>query len=153
MKKNTAKILPSMKIAIVVSRFNDMITNRLLSGCQKELARMGLKDRMLKVVWVPGSLELPVVAMRLARQRSIDAVICLGSVIRGETIHFELVANNSALGITQVALTTGKPVIFGVITTETVDQAYKRSDEKGDHKGREAAQNAVEMVNLLRSLK
>ena len=141
-----------MRIAIVVSKFNDMITNRLLSGCQKELERLGLKGPQ-KVVWVPGSLEIPVVALRLARQKSVDAVICLGSVIRGETIHFELVANNAASGIAQVALTTGKPAIFGVLTTETVDQATKRSEEKGDHKGREAAQNAVEMVNLLRSLK
>ncbi len=147
---------PSVKglqIGIIVSRFNEMVTSRLLSGCLKELKRLGFQESQLTVVQVPGSFEIPVAALRLAKRRTIDAVICLGAVIRGETLHFELIAHGVALGISQVALSTGKPVIFGVLSTDTIEQAYKRSDDKGDHKGREAAHNAVEMVNLLRDLK
>ena len=140
-------------IGIVVSRFNDFVTKRLLEGCLDEFSKLGVKDRQLTIVWVPGSLEIPVAALRLARRPSIHAVICLGAVIRGETLHFELVSRGAAEGIAQVALTTGKPVIFGVLTTDTVNQAYKRSQEKGDNKGRESARNALEMMNLFSQLK
>ena len=137
------------KFAIVAARFNDFITKRLLEGCLKELSRWGVDRKEITVVWVPGSFEIPLVAMHLARNKNIAVVICLGAVIRGETLHFELIAQAAAVGIAQVALMTGKPVIFGVLTTDTVDQAYKRCDPRGNHKGIEAARNAVEMVNLL----
>ena len=139
-------------VAIVVSRFNEFITNRLLAGCLDELDRSGQSPRKRRVVWVPGSYELPVTALRLARQKNVDAVICLGVVIRGETFHFELVAQGAAQGIMSVALATGKPIIFGVLTTDTINQAYKRSEENGDNKGREAAQTALEMVDALKAI-
>ena len=139
------------QFAIVVSKFNEVITKRLLKGCLQELQKQGAGEKNITVVWVPGSFEIPVAAQRLAGKKTIDAVICLGAVIRGETIHFDLVARAAAEGITQVALLTKKPVIFGVITTETVAQAYKRS-EKGNNKGKDAAEAAVEMVNLLSKL-
>ena len=143
------KKLKAKNFAVVVSHFNDFITKNLLAGCLDELKRSGIKESQIKVYWVPGSLEIPVAALSLARKKSVDAVICLGAVIRGETLHFELVAENAARGIAQASLLTGKPVIFGVLATDTVDQAYKRSQKKGDNKGKDAALAAVEMVNLL----
>ena len=140
------------KYAIVASRFNEFITKRLLDGCLEELYACGVKKTDITVVWVPGSFEIPVVATKLAKKKSIAAVICLGAVIRGETFHFELVAQGAALGIAQAALLTGKPIVFGILTTDTVDQAYKRSQEKGHNKGREAASAAVQMSNLLESI-
>ena len=140
------------RIGIAVSRFNEFITKRLLDACLGELAKRGVKEKDILLVWVPGSLELPVVALRLARKKNVDAVICLGAVIRGETIHFELVARGAADGIMQVAVTTGKPVIFGVLATDTVNQAYARSQEKGDNKGRDAAQAALEMIGALKQI-
>lgn len=141
------------RIAIVVSKFNDFITKRLLEGCLKELKARGVQESLIQVVWVPGSLEIPVAALAMARKKTIDAVICLGAVIRGETIHFDLVSEGAARGISETALMTGKPVIFGVLTTETVEQAYKRSDSKGDHKGRDAALAALEMIDVLKKIK
>ena len=140
------------KYAVIVARFNEFITSRLLAGCLDELAKQGVGQTNIKVVWVPGAFEIPLAALRCARSRKYQAVICLGAVIRGETYHFELVAQAAAQGIARVALQTGKPVIFGVITTDTVNQAYKRVNEKGDHKGREAAAAAVEMVGMLAGL-
>jgi 6,7-dimethyl-8-ribityllumazine synthase len=139
-------------IAVVVSKFNEFITKRLLKGCLEELRKQGVPDKNLTVVWVPGSFEVPVTALKLAEKKKIDAVICLGAVIRGETIHFDLIARAAAEGVAQTALLTKKPVIFGIITTETVDQAYKRSEDKGDNKGRDAAQTAIEMIGLLRKI-
>ena len=110
--------------------------------------RCGVKKQDLTIIEVPGSFEIPVTALRLAGKKAICAVICLGAVIRGETIHFDLVAHGAAQGIAQVSLMTGKPVIFGVIATETVNQAYKRSEDKGENKGRDAARAAVEMVHV-----
>lgn len=141
------------KIAIVVSKFNEFITKRLLDGCLKELKRLGARDRDITIAEVPGSLEIPVAALKCARKKSIDAVICLGAVIRGETIHFDLVAHNAARGIAQVSLLTGKPVIFGVLAVDTVNQAYKRSEAKGDNKGRDAAAAAVEMIEVLNKIR
>ena len=137
------------KIAIVVSRFNPFITKRLLEGCLKELVGLGVREQDVTVAWVPGAFEIPVAALKLARKKTIDAVICLGAVIRGETIHFDLVAEAAARGISQVSLTTQKPVIFEVLATETVEQAYKRSQKNKENKGAQAARNAVEMANLL----
>ena len=138
------------KLAIVVSQFNDFVTRRLLNGCLKELKSKGLKDSDLTIVWVPGAFEIPLVALTLAKKKSIQAVICLGAVIRGETLHFELVARGTAQGITQAALMTGKPILFGVLSTDTIDQAYKRSEAKGDNKGKDAAQAALSMIDLLK---
>lgn len=137
------------RVAIVVSKFNDFITKNLLNGCLKELSRAGVKKTDIRVCWVPGAYEIPVVALKLARKKSVDAVICLGAVIRGETYHYELVAQATSSGIKQAAMLTGKPVIFGVLATETLEQAYKRSEENGDNKGSDAAFAALEMIDLL----
>src|SRR5689334_19560951 len=113
-----------IKIAIVVSRFNEFISQKLLDGCLKELKKKGVKDADITVAWVPGSLEVPVTAQRMGQRKNIDAVICLGAVIRGETYHFTLVADGVCQGVVQTALNIGKPVVFGVLSTDTVDQAY-----------------------------
>ncbi len=144
---------PAAKYGIVVSRFNDFITKNLLKGCLQELARCQVKDKDIVVVFVPGSLEIPVAALALAKKKNIAAVICLGAVIRGETLHFELVAQNAARGIMEVSILTGKPVIFGVLSTDTVDQAYRRSGVKGGNKGVEAGRAAVEMASCLKKLR
>jgi len=141
-----------INIGIVASQFNEIITQRLLDGCLKELSRLGVKTNHITITWVPGSLEVPVTALKLARKKTIQAVICLGAVLKGETLHFELVAKGAARGIAQVALETGKPIIFGILATNTVNQAYKRSQAKGDNKGVDAAKAAVEMANLLSQL-
>lgn len=146
-KKNSKK-----RFAIVVSRFNEFITKRLLAGCLDEFAKLGVPKNQLTVVWVPGAFEIPLTALKLARKKNIDAVVALGAVIRGETIHFELVSKAAAQGILQASLMTGKPVIFGVITTETVNQAYARSKDKGENKGRDAAQAAVSMTRILEEI-
>lgn len=142
----------SRKYAVVVSRFNEFIGQRLLDGCLDEFRKQGVGDRDLTVVWVPGAFEIPVAALTFARKKEIAAVICLGAVIRGETSHFDYVAQGATDGIARVSLMTGKPVIFGVLTTDTVQQAYQRSETKGDNKGRSAAEAAVEMTETLDSI-
>ena len=149
--KGSPKI-KNKKIAVVVSRFNEFITQKLLEGCLKELTRLGVKQNEITVAWVPGAFEIPVMALKFAQKKNIAAVICLGAVIRGETIHFDLVAQAAARGIAHAALTTGKPVIFGVLATDTVDQAYKRSGQNKENKGTEAARNAVEMISLMEQI-
>ncbi len=141
------------KIGIVVAQFNDFVTERLLDGCLKELIERGVQEKDITLARVPGSFEIPLVALALARKRNIQAVICLGAVIRGETFHFELVANGAAQGIAQAALVSGKPVIFGILTTDTVGQAYKRSDERKANKGRDAAMDALIMIDLMAQLR
>ena len=141
------------KIGIVVAKFNDFVTQRLLDGCLKELLKHGVREADITVARVPGSLEIPLVALRLAKRKNIQAVICLGAVIRGETLHFDLVARGAAEGIARAALASGKPVIFGVLATDTIDQANKRSDEKNDNKGRDAAVDALEMIDLMARIK
>lgn len=141
--------MPQKKIAVVVSQFNDFITHRLLQGCLKELKRNGFKDSQVSISKVPGALELPVAALKWAQKKNIAAVICLGAIIRGDTYHFELVANESARGIMDVSLKTGKPIIFGVLSTDTIQQADKRSMLSGDNKGADAAQTALAMIELL----
>ncbi len=138
------------KFGIVVSRFNDFITKELLAGCLQELGSLKVKSNDITTIWVPGSFEIPVAALKLAKKKNIDGVICLGAIIRGETIHFDLIAQAAALGVAQASVATGKPVIFGVLATQNLEQAYKRSGRKGENKGIEAARNAVEMVNLLK---
>jgi 6,7-dimethyl-8-ribityllumazine synthase len=143
-----------LKVAVIVSRFNEFITHRLLQGCLKELKKSGVKDSQIFISWVPGALELPLTALKWAQKKNISVVICLGTVIRGETYHFELVANESARGIMDVSLKTGKPVIFGVLSTNTIKQANERSMiDGGDNKGADAAQSALEMLGVMARVK
>ena len=143
-----------MKIAIVLSRFNDFISKKLLDACLEELKKGGLKNKDITTVWVPGSFEIPVTALKFAKKKTVDAVICLGAIIRGETYHFEVVANETARGIMEVALVSGKPVIMGVLTTNTIGHAQKRAQEKGgDNRGRDAAKAALDMIALLKQIK
>ncbi len=141
------------KIGIVAAKFNDFVTQRLLDGCLKELLNRGVREADIIIARVPGSLEIPLVALRLAKKKNIHAVICLGAVIRGETAHFDLVAKGAANGIACAALASGKPVIFSVLATDTVEQANKRSDEKKVNKGRDAAVDALEMIDLMARIK
>ncbi len=142
-----------LKFAIVVARFNSFVTERLLAGALDALARTGCSDGDIAVVKTPGSWELPLVAKTLAGQNRYDAIIALGAVIRGETPHFDYVAGEAAGGLARVAAETGVPVAFGVLTTETVDQAIDRAGGKAGDKGFDAAMSAIEMVSLLRRLK
>jgi 6,7-dimethyl-8-ribityllumazine synthase len=138
-----------LRIALVVARFNEDVTRRLLRGALGALKEHGIDDP--DVLWVPGSLELPVTALALAERGNHDAIVCLGCVVRGETYHFEVVANQAAAGIMQVQLDTGVPVAFGVLTTEDKEQAMARSGPK-NNKGAEAAEAALEMANLMREI-
>jgi 6,7-dimethyl-8-ribityllumazine synthase len=142
-----------LKFAVVVSRFNSFITERLLAGAMDALTRTGASPDMIDVVKVPGSWEVPLVAGELARQHRYDALICLSAVIRGETPHFDYVAAEAAKGVAHVAAETGVPVAFGVLTTNTLEQAIDRAGAKGGNKGFDAAMTAVEMANLLRTLR
>jgi 6,7-dimethyl-8-ribityllumazine synthase len=141
-----------IRIGIAVSRFNELISERLLAGARDCLRRHGVDDESVDIVWVPGSFELPVVARELACSRRYGAVICLGAVIRGATAHFDLVAGQAAAGIARVALDTGVPTIFGVLTTETIEQALERAGTKAGNKGYEAALSALEMADVLKQL-
>jgi 6,7-dimethyl-8-ribityllumazine synthase len=141
-----------MRIALVCGRFNDLITERLLAGATDALLRHGVDEGSIVVAWTPGAFELPLVARRLAASGEFDAVVCLGAVIRGATGHYDQVANNAAGGIQQASLETGVPVVFGVLTTDTIEQAVERAGTKAGNKGAEAAATAIEMVDLLRQL-
>ena len=142
-----------LRFAIVVSRFNSFITERLLGGAMDALQRSGAGDDLVDVVKVPGSWEVPLIAGELARQHRYDAVICLAAVIRGETPHFDYVAAEAAKGVAHVSAETGVPVAFGVLTTNTLEQAIDRAGAKGGNKGFDAAMPAIEMANLLRTLR
>ncbi|MEW6448042.1 MAG: 6,7-dimethyl-8-ribityllumazine synthase [Bacillota bacterium] len=139
-----------LRFGIVVGRFNEFITQKLLSGALDALYRHGVADEDVAVAWVPGAFEIPVVAKRLAASGRYDAVICLGTVIRGATPHFEYVAGEMAKGIARVGVDTGVPVIFGVITADTLEQAIERAGSKAGNKGFNAAVNAIEMANLMK---
>jgi 6,7-dimethyl-8-ribityllumazine synthase len=141
-----------MRLAIIAGRFNDDVTKLLLGGALDALRVHGLESDAVPVIWVPGAFEIPLVAQRLAESGELDAVICLGAVIRGDTPHFEYVADACASGIRRAALQTGVPVIFGVLTTDDLDQARARAGGAEGNKGAEAATTAVEMVDLLRQL-
>jgi len=141
-----------LSLAIVVSRFNRLVTERLLAGAQDALARHGVDQEKVDVVWVPGAIELPLVARRLAERRRYDAIVCLGAVIRGETPHFDYVAGQAAAGISRVALDSGVPTIFGVITANTLEQALERAGGKAGNKGYDAVVTAIEMASLLEQL-
>ncbi|MGI9176054.1 MAG: 6,7-dimethyl-8-ribityllumazine synthase [Rhodothermales bacterium] len=140
------------RFAIVVSRFNAFITEKLLDGALDTLRRHGADLDRVTVAWCPGSYEAPLVAKKMAESGAYDAVICLGAVIRGATSHYDFVASAVATGAAQAMMATGIPVLFGVITTETIEQAIERAGTKAGNKGAEAAVSAIEMVNLLRQL-
>jgi 6,7-dimethyl-8-ribityllumazine synthase len=141
-----------LRVAIAAGRFNDFITERLLAGAKDGLVRHGVDESSITVAWAPGAFELPLVAQRLASSGEYDAVICLGAVIRGATGHYEHVAGQCAAGIERVQLDTGVPVIFGVLTTENIEQAIERAGTKAGNKGFESAVTAIEMADLLRQL-
>ena len=143
---------PEGRFGVVVARFNGLVTESLLAGCRDTLIRHGVDESDIDVAWVPGAFEIPIVARRLAASKRYVAVICLGCVIRGETGHYDHVAGQAAAGIMNAGLSSGVPVIFGVLTTDTVEQAFNRAGLKGGNKGVDAALSAIEMVNLLPKL-
>jgi len=143
---------PPGRFALVAARFNQFVVEHLVGGALDGLKRHGVTDAAIDVVWVPGSYEIPLIAKRLAAGGGYAAVICLGAVIRGDTDHYDHVAGEAAKGVAQAALATGVPVIFGVLTCDTLEQAINRAGAKAGNKGFEAALTAIEMVNLLRNL-
>lgn len=140
------------KIAIVASRFNEIITNKLLGGALDAFKRHGGDDDNIDVAWVPGAFEIPLVAKKLAESNKYNAVVCIGAVIRGATPHFDMVANETTKGIAAAGLSTGVPIIFGVLTTDSIEQAIERAGSKAGNKGFEAVTTAIEMVNLLNNI-
>ena len=142
----------NIRIAIVASRFNEFITSRLLSGALDGLKRHDVKEENIHVAWVPGAFEIPLIASRLAASKNYDAVICLGAVIRGSTSHYDYVCNEVSKGIASVSLSTGVPVMFGVLTTENIEQAIERAGSKAGNKGYDCALGAMEMVSLMRQI-
>ena len=141
-----------IRVAIAVSRWNDFVTSRLLDGARDGLRRHGVADADVDVAWTPGAFELPLVATKLAATGRYDAVITLGAVIRGATTHYDLVAGQAAAGVARASIDTGVPVVFGVLTTETIEQAIERAGSKAGNKGFEAAGTAIELADLLRRL-
>jgi 6,7-dimethyl-8-ribityllumazine synthase len=141
-----------LKFGIVVARFNDFITNKMLEGAMDALVRHGVNEEDVEVTLVPGSFEIPLVAQKLATTKHYDAIICLGAVIRGGTPHFEYVAGEVTKGIAQVGLNTGLPVIYGIITADTLEQAIERAGTKQGNEGSKAALTAIEMANLLHTI-
>ncbi|PLR83423.1 6,7-dimethyl-8-ribityllumazine synthase [Bacillus sp. V33-4] len=141
-----------LKMAIVVGRFNEFITSKLLSGAEDALYRHGVQEEDVTIAWVPGAFEIPLMAKKLAESGKYDAVITLGTVIRGATPHFEYVSGETAKGVASSSLQTGIPIIFGVLTTETIEQAIERAGTKAGNKGWEAATGAIEMANLYKQL-
>jgi len=148
-----ALTIKGKSFGIVTSRFNDFITKKLLEACIDTLIRHGGKDQDIDVAWVPGAFEVPLIAKKMAVSKKYDAVICLGTVIRGETPHFDYVSSEVAKGVAKVGLDTDIPTIFGVITADNIEQAIKRAGSKEGNKGKDAAISAIEMVNLLSVIK
>lgn len=146
-------IAKGKKFAIAASRFNDFITKQLIDGCVDTLLRHGVEKDNIELALVPGAFEIPLVAKKLSRQKGINAVICLGTVIRGSTPHFDYIASEVSKGIASVSLESGVPVIFGVITADTIEQAIERAGTKDGNKGKDAALSAIEMANLLTQIK
>ncbi len=141
-----------LKFGLVLSRFNEFITKKLLEGAQDALLRHGVSQEDIEIAWVPGSFEIPLVAKKLAETKRYDAVICLGAVIRGGTPHFEYIAAEVTKGIARVSLETGLPVVYGIITADTLEQAIERAGTKMGNKGFEAATTAIEMANLVKNI-
>ena len=141
-----------MKVGIIVARFNEFITSKLLGGALDTLTRHEINEENIQVAWVPGAFEIPLIASKMAESGKYDAVICLGAVIRGSTSHYDYVCNEVSKGIASVSLKSGIPVMFGVLTTENIEQAIERAGSKAGNKGSECAQGAIEMVNLIREI-
>ena len=141
-----------IKVGIVVARFNEFITSKLLGGAVDALKRENVNDDDIEVAWVPGAFEIPLIADKMAKSGKYDAVICLGAVIRGSTSHYDYVCAEVSKGVAQVSLNSGIPVMFGVLTTDNIEQAIERAGTKAGNKGFECAQGAIEMVNLIRNL-
>ena len=141
-----------IKVGIVCARFNEFIVSKLLSGCEDALLRHGVDAADISVAWVPGAFEIPLITSKMAKSGKYDAVIALGAVIRGSTSHYDYVCNEVSKGIAAVALESDIPVMFGVLTTDTIEQAIERAGTKAGNKGSECAQGAIEMVNLIRAL-
>ncbi|OLS40311.1 6,7-dimethyl-8-ribityllumazine synthase [Bacillus sp. MRMR6] len=141
-----------LRVGIVVGRFNEFITSKLLGGAQDALKRHGVSDDDVDIAWVPGAFEIPLIAQKMALSKKYDAVITLGTVIRGSTPHFDYVCNEAAKGVSAIALSSGIPVIFGVLTTDSIEQAIERAGTKAGNKGWDAANSAIEMANLCRNL-
>ena len=145
-------VLKEIKIGIVAARFNEFITSKLLSGAVDGLIRHDVKEENIHVAWVPGAFESPLIASKMASSGNYDAVICLGAVIRGATTHYDYVCSEVSKGIAQVSLASGIPVMFGVLTTENIEQAIERAGTKAGNKGYDCALGAIEMVNLIRAI-
>nr|WP_314503851.1 6,7-dimethyl-8-ribityllumazine synthase [uncultured Peptostreptococcus sp.] len=145
-------VAKEVKIGIVAARFNEFITSKLLSGAQDALVRHDVKDDNIDVAWVPGAFEIPLIADKMAKSGKYDAVICLGAVIRGNTSHYDYVCNEVSKGIAHVSLESGIPVMFGVVTTENIEQAIERAGTKAGNKGFDVAVGAIEMINLIKNL-
>ena len=141
-----------LRFGIVIARFNEFISGKLLSGCLDGLNRHGADEKKIDIVWSPGAFELPLLAKKLAQSEKYDAVICLGAIIRGATPHFDYVAAEVAKGIANVSIDTGMPVIFGVLTTDNIEQAIERAGTKGGNKGFDAALAAIEMAHLMKEI-
>lgn len=141
-----------IKVGIIVARFNEFITSKLLSGALDTLTRHEINEENIQVAWVPGAFEIPLIASKMAESGKYDAVICLGAVIRGSTSHYDYVCNEVSKGIASVSLKSGIPVMFGVLTTENIEQAIERAGSKAGNKGSECAEGAIEMVNLIREI-
>ncbi len=146
-------IAKGKKFGLVVSRFNDFMTKELVAGCTDTLIRHGVSEQEIVISWVPGAFEIPLVAEKMAKTKSYDAVICLGTIIRGATPHFDYIASEAAKGIARASSDTGIPVVFGVITADTIEQAVERAGTKDGNKGRDAALSAIEMANLIEKIK
>lgn len=145
-------VAKDIKIGIVAGRFNEFIVSKLLGGALDALKRHGISDENIDVAWVPGAFEIPLIAKKMAKNEKYDAVICLGAVIKGATPHFDYVCAEVSKGVANVSLNTEKPVIFGVLTTDTIEQAIERAGTKAGNKGYDSAVTAIEMVNLLKNI-
>jgi 6,7-dimethyl-8-ribityllumazine synthase len=145
-------VAEKIRVAIVAARFNEFIVSKLIGGALDGLKRHGVDEDDISLAWVPGAFEIPLAAKRLAARDDVDAVICVGAVIRGSTPHFDYVCAEASKGIAQVSLASGKPVIFGVLTTDSIEQAIERAGTKAGNKGYDAAVSAIEMVNLLKAM-
>ncbi|MGM0379042.1 MAG: 6,7-dimethyl-8-ribityllumazine synthase [Bacillota bacterium] len=145
-------VAKDVKFSIIVGRFNEFISSKLLDGAIDGLKRHGAKEEDIEITWVPGAFEIPLIAKKMAKKDKYGAVICLGTVIRGATPHFDYVASEVSKGVASVSLETEKPVIFGVLTTDTIEQAIERAGTKAGNKGFDAAASAIEMVNLMNSI-
>lgn len=145
-------IAGDVKIGIVAARFNEFIVSKLVGGAQDALLRHGVKDENIDLAWVPGAFEIPVTAQKMAESGKYDAVICLGAVIKGSTSHYDLVCNEAAKGVAQVGMKTGVPTLFGIVTTDNIEQAIERAGTKAGNKGYDAACSAIEMINLFRNI-